>query len=131
VARPCLLVTRSGRLLVLVLLLLLAFALRVPDLAGPSLWSEEGLNLYRATRPFAELLRGELAIDGRLVADNPSLLYSLLLRPFADGPVFAARVAAVWAGVLAVPLLYITGRALLRRPAGRAPALVLAIPPYP
>lgn len=129
VIRPGWLATRPGRLWALVVLLLLAFALRVHDLAEPSLWSEEGLNLYRAGRPLTELLRGQLTIDSQLVPDNPSLLYTLLLRPFA-GSVFAARMVAVWAGVLAVPLLYATGRTLLNRPAGLAAALLLTISPY-
>lgn len=119
------------------LLLWLALGLRAYNLAGQSLWSEEGLNLYRAAQPVATQLTGQLTLDGVTYRDTVGPLYGLLLRAFlfpAGTPstaahIFLARYLAVLAGVLAVPLLYGLGRSLLNRRIGLAAAALLATAP--
>src|SRR5512136_749485 len=111
-------VDRSSRwtLWLLVVLLLLTFALRVYRLEAQSLWSDEGLSLYRARLTLGENLTNVIVVPpGVPTRDtNPPLYFVALsvLRLVAGESEYALRFLSVVVGVLAVPLLYVTGRRL-------------------
>jgi mannosyltransferase len=119
--------------LVLVLILLLAFALRVYALEGQSMWSDEGLSLYRARQQPADILEGLIIIDGVETRDtNPPFYFLLLslLRAAAGESIFALRYAGVLAGILAIPLIYVLGTAAYGKQVGLTAAFLLAISPF-
>ena len=123
----------------LLVVLLLAFGLRTYQLEAQSLWSDEGLSLYRAGQPPAELLRGVITVDGVETRDTNPPFYFLLLHAWqsaggvgqvAGAGVFYLRYLSVLAGLLAVPLLYLLGRRAFGWGVGLAAALLLAISPF-
>jgi uncharacterized membrane protein len=121
-----------GRLLLL-LIVLLAFGLRVFDLDGQSMWNDEGLSVYRARQPLATIAANIITIDGSETRDTNPPLYFLLLhlwRGLGGESVFALRFLAVLIAVLNVPLLYELGRLTFNRSVGLAAAFFLAISPF-
>ena len=97
------------RLTCLVGLLLLGFGLRVYQLDDQSMWSDEGLSVYRARQPLPDLLGGTIVLDGQPSQDtNPPLYFLLLggLRALAGESVFSLRYLGVLIAVLNLPLLY-------------------------
>ena len=123
----------------LLVVLLLAFGLRTYQLEAQSLWSDEGLSLYRAGQLPAELLRGVITVDGVATRDTNPPFYFLLLHAWqsaggvgqvAGAGVFYLRYLSVLAGLLAVPLLYLLGRRAFGWGVGLAAALLLAISPF-
>ena len=62
----------NNRILVwlLVLLTLLAFGLRVYCLDRRSLWTDEGLSVYRARQDVTNILSGEIVIQGTVSKDT-------------------------------------------------------------
>jgi mannosyltransferase len=130
---------RRRILLLLLGLTGLAFALRVVQLDGQSLWRDEVDAIRFATQPLPALL----AMFRKPGENGP--LFFLGLRPWlavAGQSEFALRFPSAWAGTLAVPLLYVLVRRLtagFRRAVGRgqAPAtaalvgaLLMATAPY-
>jgi 4-amino-4-deoxy-L-arabinose transferase-like glycosyltransferase len=119
----------NNRILVwlLVLLTLLAFGLRVYGLDRRSLWTDEGLSVYRARQDVAGILSGEIVIQGTASQDTQPPLYFLLLhlqRQLVGENGFGLKfLSAAW-GVLAVPLFYVLGRRLLSASAGLVTALL-------
>ncbi len=114
---------RSERALVL-LILLAALAIRSFDLAGQSLWYDEGYTVMFAQRGWGEMIAG--AAQREL---NTPLHYLLLhaWMAFAGASEFAVRVLSVFAGVVTVALVV-----RLARAAGRPallPALLVALSP--
>ncbi|MFW6069747.1 MAG: glycosyltransferase family 39 protein [bacterium] len=128
--------TRRGptrHLLFLLLILLLGFALRAHDLGAQSMWSDEGLSLYRARLPLQSVLAGTITVDGVVTQDTNPPFYFLLLnlwRTAAGEDVLALRFLGAALSLLAVPLLYATGRLLYSPRAGRWAALFLAVSPF-
>lgn len=116
---------RGGMKQVSVLLIVaLAFALRLVLLAGPSLRGDEALSVIYAQRSLPEIVH-----ISRFVSGHPPLFYSLLhvwVR-LAGTSEFAARFFAVWWGVLLLPLAYLVGLRLFGWRAGFWAALLLAI----
>jgi len=114
-------VKRETRLLVL--LLLLAFGLRLWGLADHNIWWDEGVGAYLARLPVAELLNWA-------AHDVHPPLHYLILRAWwlvtGDGE-YLLRFPSVMAGTLGVALLYRLGRALGGRRAGLVAALFLAL----
>jgi len=124
--------SRGWRLALLVGLLLLGFGLRLHQLDGQSMWSDEGLSLYRARQPVADLLAGTIVIDGQTSQDtNPPLYFLLLsgLRALAGESVFALRYLGVVTAVLSFPLLYKLGKRLASWQMGLGALLWLVISP--
>ncbi len=119
--------------LLLLAILLFAFAARIYRLDASSMWSDEGLSLYRAQLPLAEVFENTITVDGIDTRDTNPPLYFLLLnlwRRAAGDSVFALRYFGVLAGVLAVPLLYVLGQLAYNRPLGLVAAALLALSPF-
>jgi len=116
----------------LLILTLLAFGLRVYRLDQRSLWTDEGLSVYRARLTPAGILSGEIVIQGIASKDTQPPLYFLLLhfqRQLVGESGFGLKfLSAAW-GVLVVPLFYVLGRRLFSPVAGLAAALLGATSP--
>ena len=111
--------------LVLLGLVLLAFALRVYRLPAQSLWYDEGVSWYltRMSLPALTLWTAD---------DIQPPLYYYLLWPWvrlAGTSEHALRFLSVFLGTLTVPLLWITGRWLLGERAAWLAALILTLSP--
>ncbi|GAB4536642.1 MAG: hypothetical protein Kow0063_22410 [Anaerolineae bacterium] len=111
----------------LLLIVLLGTALRLAGLGAQSLWYDEAFSLASADR----LSLGQLLANQG--ADIHPPLYYLLLRVWirvvgiSD---FTARLPSLWAGVLTIPLIYVTGRRLFDHPTGLWAALFWAVFPF-
>ncbi|MDX1413221.1 MAG: glycosyltransferase family 39 protein [Candidatus Promineifilaceae bacterium] len=119
--------------LILILIMLLAYAVRTYALEGQSMWSDEGLSLYRARLSLVDLFKGLIIIDGIETRDtNPPFYFILLhlLRSLAGESIFALRYSGVLAGFLAVPLMYVIGKVGYERRVGIAAAGLMAISPF-
>jgi len=111
----------------LILLALLAFALRAWHLEFQSLWRDETDAIRFAQSPVTELL----AHFTRPGWNGP--LYFLLLRPWlalVGQTEFAARYSSLFFGVLAVPLTWVVGRRLAGRSVAAVGAALAALSPY-
>ncbi len=97
----------------LVALILLAFATRLFDLGGQSLWFDEGWSAYAAMQ--ADLLS---AVNAD--ATNPPLYYILinLHTRVAGDSEFSLRLLSLWASLLTIPLIYQLARRLVSAHAG-------------
>lgn len=126
----------NGRIiqwLLLLLILLVAYALRVYHLEGQSMWSDEGLSLYRLRQPVPELLQNIIIVDGVVTRDTNPPLYFLLLhawRALTVESVFALRYGGVLLALPAVPLIFRLGVACGSQAFGLAAALLLAVSPF-
>ncbi|MGH2536673.1 MAG: glycosyltransferase family 39 protein [Candidatus Promineifilaceae bacterium] len=105
------------------LLLTLAFWLRVHNLATQSFWYDEVATWLRANSNL------QLMYASLLEARNQVPLYYLLMRPWAliGASEFVLRFASVLWGVLSVALIYAFGRRYLGRLAGLTAAFLLAL----
>jgi mannosyltransferase len=115
------------------LLLLLAFGLRVYNLDGQSMWSDEGLSLYRARLPATLIVENVITVDGHDTQDTNPPFYFLLLhgwRRLGGESVFGLRYLGVLSALLTVPFLYQLGRQAGGRQTGMLAALFLAISPF-
>lgn len=114
-------------------ILLAGFGLRIHALEAQSMWSDEGLSLYRARQPLLENLQNTITVDGIDTQDTNPPLYFVLLhgwRSLAGESVFALRYVGSLAGFLAVPLLYVLGAGLYGRNVGLVAALLMALAPF-
>jgi mannosyltransferase len=118
----------------LLALILIAFDLRVYHLQSQSLWSDEGLSLYRSRLTIAQNLSNIIVIPPNVPTQdtNPPLYFILLsgLRAFAGESEYALRFLSVIAGVLLVVLLYVTARRLFSTQAGLFAALIGTVSPF-
>ncbi|HEY6042701.1 MAG TPA: glycosyltransferase family 39 protein [Anaerolineae bacterium] len=109
--------------MILLLLVLAAFALRVFHLGAQSLWYDEAFSVY-----LAQMSVGEIMV--RTAADIQPPLYYLFLHfwMLLAGPSeFAVRFLSLTFGVLTVPLLSIVAKRLFNETAGIFAALLGAI----
>lgn len=116
----------SSRLL-LVILLLAAWAWRLHGLDAQSLWRDEVDSLRFATRALTQVL----ANFTRPGENGP--LFFLLLRPWlalTGHSEYALRFPSVLAGTLALPLIFVWGRRLFTPAIGLIAVLLLAFNPY-
>ncbi len=114
-------------------ILLLAFALRLYQLEGQSMWSDEGLSLYRLRQPVSLILQNSIIVDGINGRDTNPPLYFLLLhgwRALTGESLFALRYGGVLLALLAVPLFYRVGRLFMPRRAALLATFLLAISPF-
>lgn len=117
----------------LLLMILLGTGLRVYHLDDQSMWSDEGLSLYRARQPLNELWDNIITVDGVDTQDTSPPFYFLLLhivRAGAGESVFALRFLGAMAGIVAVPLMYQLGTAVFNRHIGLISAVLMAISPF-
>ncbi len=101
-----------------VLIILLAFALRIHSLDGQGIWGDEAIGFWLSKQPLTVVVAPGSET-------NPPL-YHVLLRlwsPLAGRGVFAIRYVSVLGGVLIIPLVYVLGDGLLRH---RSSALIAA-----
>jgi hypothetical protein len=113
-------------------LILLAFALRLYRLDAQSLWSDEGLSIYRAGQDAGFILSGQIFITGVPSQDTHPPLYFLLLHGLIAGAgrgEFAAKSLSVFFSILVIPLLAVAGHRLFGPAAGLLAALFGAISP--
>ena len=113
--------------LLLIALLLAAWAWRLHSLDGQSLWRDEVDSLRFATRPLAQVL-GNFTRPGE---NGP--LFFLALRPWltASGTTeFALRFPSVLLGLLALPLVFVWGRRLFGLSIALLATLLMAVNPY-
>lgn len=118
---------------ILVAAVLLGFGLRVYQLEAQSLWSDEGLSLYRSTLSLPEVLANTITIDGIDTRDATPPFYFVLLwafRAVAGDTVFAMRFAGAAVSTLAIPLIYALGSVSLGRRVGLIAAILMAISPF-
>ena len=117
----------------LILVLLLGFALRIHDLEGQSMWSDEGLSLYRARLSLADISQNVITVDGIDTRDTNPPFYFMLLhlwRNAAGESIFALRFLGVALSTLAIPLIYALGTIAFGRSAGFVASLLMAISPF-
>lgn len=113
-------------------ILLLAWGLRLYALEAQSMWTDEGLSLYRAQLTLPAVLRGLIVIDGVATQDTNPPLYFLLLfavRLLVGDSIFSLRLVGVLWGLLNIPLIYQLGKRLLGVWPGVGAAFFLAISP--
>jgi 4-amino-4-deoxy-L-arabinose transferase-like glycosyltransferase len=118
----------------LIALMLAAFAVRLYRLDAQSLWSDEGLSLYRARLSPGENLTNVIVVPpGVATRDtNPPLYFIALsaLRLVAGESEYALRFLSVIMGVLTVPLLYVLGKRLWDGRGGMVAATLAAVSPF-
>ncbi|HUJ64051.1 MAG TPA: glycosyltransferase family 39 protein [Acidimicrobiales bacterium] len=115
---------RSDRLIVGALVVL-AFALRVPNL-GRAYWVDEGISVGIASHPLSQVPR-LLREDG-----SPPLFYALLhfwMRLFGSSPA-ATHTLTLIISLVCVPLAYWAGKCLFDRRAGILAAALFATSPF-
>jgi uncharacterized membrane protein len=115
-------------LLALLLIVLLASALRFFQLEDDGLWLDEIFTHYDATK----LPIGRLIIGGQLVSNfNHPPLYFLLARlAWSISPTDAAlRAPAAMAGILCIPAIALFAARLFRRTEGLVAALLFTVSP--
>ncbi len=116
----------------LLLLLLMAFALRVHQLDAFSFWQDEGLTPLRASYSLGGILSNEITIQGAVSQDTHPPLYFLLIhlsRGLLGESDFAYRFPSVLASVLLIPLLYQFGAAVAGKKVGLIAALLASFNP--
>jgi len=115
------------------LVLLLAFALRVFHLGTNAIWWDESLSLYRATQDLATIFANTIQIQTVLTTDLQPPLYFLILHflvaAFGTSE-FALRFLSVVANTGSVALLYVLGRRWFSRTVGLLAAFLGAMSPF-
>ena len=120
-------------LILLILVVLLSFVLRIHDLEGQSMWSDEGLSLYRARLSLAENSQNIITVDGIDTRDTNPPLYFMLLHLWRNSTgetIFGLRFIGVAIATLAVPLIYALGKITFGRYAGFLASFLMAISPF-
>lgn len=118
--------------LLLLLLILLAFATHSYRLDAKSMWIEEGLSIYRAQLDLPRILSNVTIIQDVATHDTHPPLYFILLHfliGVAGDSEFTFRFLSVAWAVLLVPLLYAFATGLLGRRAGLWSAAIAALSP--
>jgi len=104
--------------------MLLAFAVRLTNLSGQSLWVDEGITFARATLPLGQM------VSNLLLVGDQTPLYYWLLRPWlalAGASEFALRFPSTCAATLTVPVVYTAGKRARNRHTGLVAAALLAL----
>ncbi len=117
----------------LTLILLLAFALRLINLGGRSLWYDEAFAVLFAEKGLSAMLYGTLTpVAGGAADIHPLLYYTLLnvwMNVVGQSPA-AVRLLNVLIGTATVGLIYLLARDLFDRKTGLAAAFIAAIAPF-
>jgi 4-amino-4-deoxy-L-arabinose transferase-like glycosyltransferase len=108
---------RTTRVLILSLIIL-AFALRVYQLDAKSIWFDESHSLNRASLDLLSIASGKQIWGDRVIQDTTHVPFYFFLLHFliklAGDSDFALRFLSVIFGVLTVPLIYFMGKKLCR-----------------
>jgi hypothetical protein len=123
---------RRGALWLVALMTLAAFALRLHDITGRSLWSDESFTLLRIQGSWSDLLTNVVWRQSIRTLDLHPPLYFGMLKLWtlgAAGGDFALRLFSVCFATLSVPLGFVLGRRVVGTRAGLLTALfVLTCP---
>ena len=106
---------------------LLAWCVRLVNLAVQSLWVDEGITFARATLPWGSV------VSNLLLVGNQTPLYYALLRPWLSLTglsEFALRFPSVCAATLTVPVVYAIARDASDGRTGLVAAALLALSPF-
>jgi uncharacterized membrane protein len=109
-----------------------AFALRVAELTGRSIWLDEGTTLLRLSGSLAENLANVIYVAGERTIDTQPPVYFLLLRGFValgGEHEFIFRFFSVTFGVLCVPLTFALSRRMFGVPTALIAAALIALSP--
>ncbi|MEM7115504.1 MAG: glycosyltransferase family 39 protein [Chloroflexota bacterium] len=116
----------------LLLILLLAYGLRIIHLDAYSFWTDEGLTPLRSGYPISEILSNRITIQDGVGRDTHPPLYYLVVHFTQQGfgqSDFAYRYPSLLANVLLVGLMYQLGRRLQDKQVGTLAALLTAVNP--
>lgn len=119
--------------LILTGIVLLGFGLRLHNLEGQSMWSDEGLSIYRAMLSLPEIFANIITVDGIDTQDTNPPLYFLVLHLFrilTGDTIFSLRFIGAAVATLAVPLIYAMGASTFGRRVGLLSAFLMAISPF-
>lgn len=119
--------------ILLIGLIAVAFVLRIYRVEAMSVWTDEGLSIYRARLPLAENLTNRILIQGVATTDTHPPLYFVLLGAWSrltGETEFALRYLSVIFGTLAVPLSYVAGRRVRDTETGVWLAGLMALSPF-
>ncbi len=122
---------RASRRLLLVLLL--ALALRLVNLGERNLWYDEAFAILFADQGLSDMLYGTLTPVAGGAADIHPLLYYVTLdgwMALVGRSVFAVRLLSALIGVATIGVIYGLGRDLFDEKVGLAAALVAAVAPF-
>ncbi len=117
----------------LLLILLLAFGLRVYRLGALAIWWDESLSVYRATRDLQTVLSNIILVQQAVTYDTlPPLYFALLhfLLRAAGTTEYALRFLSLAANVATLPLLYGLGRQWFSPRVGLVAAFLGALSPF-
>lgn len=121
--------TRHSRSAVaaLLLILLLAFALRLVRVGELRMWGDEAYSVYSANRSLTAI-----TFEGAENDPHPPLYYYLLhfYLPLAGASEMALRFFSVFPGVATVATLYVIGKRLFDSPTGLVAAALAASAPF-
>ncbi|TEU15322.1 MAG: hypothetical protein E3J21_13510 [Anaerolineales bacterium] len=124
---------RSRRVLILSLIIL-AFALRLHQLDAKSIWFDESHSLNRASLDLLSIASGKQIWGDRVVQDTTHVpFYFFLLHFFiklAGDSDFTLRFLSVIFGVLTVPLIHFMGKKLCHARVGLWAALLATFSPF-
>ncbi len=117
--------SNANKILLLIFIILLAFALRLYHLDYQSFWSDEGISVLRAQQSVPEIIE-------TLPADHVPLYFIALHYwiPLTGESDFALRLFSVLASMLVIPFIYRLGKELFNSPTGLIAALITAINPF-
>jgi 4-amino-4-deoxy-L-arabinose transferase-like glycosyltransferase len=115
---------RWGERAWVLLIVLLAFTLRMYRLGAQAIWWDESLSVYRATHNIGTILANTILIQNVVTHDLQPPLYFLILH-FLVGAFglseYALRFLSVFANVATVPLLYALARRWFAVPSSPLP----------
>src|SRR5262245_33353118 len=119
--------SRHGHRLGLAIVIVIAVAVRLYDLAGESIWADEAFSIAMARHSVADIAARTAA------EDTTQPLFYFVLHGW--GPLFghfpaAARMPSVVTGVLAVVFVYLAAVPLVGRPAALVTAAIHALSPF-
>lgn len=120
----------SARVPILILIILLAFWLRLHNIDAFSFWTDEGLTPLRSGYPISEILSNRIIIQEGTTNDTHPAFYFLLIhltrRLFGETD-FAYRFPSALAGILLVPVMFQFGRRLRDDWVGLVAAFLTAV----
>ncbi len=125
--------SKSRKLIVLALIVLVAFAVRVFYLNERGIWYDEAFAILFASRSFQEMLSGTLTSVGGVAADVHPLFYYFSLHAWLElvgDSAFSARYYSVAYGIATIPFVYRLARELFGDRVAVISSALLALAPF-